>query len=319
MRWIVLVPILALSPACSSSEVEEGPLHDYLLAGREPCPAAPPAEVHPVAEPAPEPAAPVASRPDAGPPTAPEAAVEPRPIAPAPPGDEAPAPPPFFEKYLGEYRYDVVKNVIFPIKGGDVVYRFRKVEDPKAYAPFPYYLEFEFHVKGEGPGLLFMDEARFVAHSVWDGERLRPRRLRIGLVDGSFRHFVTYDLDEANRKLRITDEIRGVSTLHDLEQSDTMDPITFFFNLFCLGIDFTQVKTLHGHLMHEDESPILVVVDQEEKTAEVSFRPGEFLPKKSSKFRFFFDERGKIDVERFELEYGAWSMKMELVAGEVPK
>lgn len=303
--------------ACSSPEVEEGPLRDYLLEGRtEHAAPAPDAAIDsPAPAPDREPPAVVVEPPEEAP--IPVSVADPVPVVAdaSPPEPPAVASEPFFVRYLGVHHYDVLKNVVFPFKGGEVVYRFRRIDDPGAYPPHASYLEFEFHIRAEGPGRLFMDEARFVAQSVYDGRELQPRLFRVGLADGSFRHLVRYEVEPDGRSMTVVNELTGDTRQLSLVHQDVVDPVTFFFNLFCRGVDMTSVQSLHGHLLHEREAPIIVHVDQDERVAEVGFGPGEFLPRKPSRFRFFFDDHGRIDVTRFELEYGSWSMRMERTTG----
>lgn len=240
----------------------------------------------------------------------------------APPEGEAGAGPavenaeekPFFERYLGEHRYDVIKDVIIPVKGGEVAYRFRRIDDPRPYPPHSGYYQFEFDIRTEGPGKLFLDEARFVAHTVFDGKALHPRRFSVGLRDGSYRHYRIYQVDAEGRRMTVIDPLSRTKEERELKNADCVDPVTFFFNLFCLGVDMTRVESLHGHLLHEDEAPLVLSIDQEARTAEAGFAAGEFLPRDPCRFRFFFDGDGRIDVDRFEIEYGSWSMRMKRVS-----
>ncbi|MBI4617746.1 MAG: hypothetical protein HY720_29305 [Planctomycetes bacterium] len=221
---------------------------------------------------------------------------------------------PFFERYLGEHRFDVIKDVIIPVKGGEVVYRFRRIDDPRPYPPHSAYYQFEFDIKTEGPGKLFLDEARFVAHCVYDGKALHPRRFSVGMRDGSFRHYRIYQVDAEGRRMTVIDPLSRTKEERELKNADCVDPVTFFFNLFVQGVDMTRVESLHGHILHEDEAPLVLSIDRESRTAEAGFAAGEFLPRDSCRFRFFFDGEGKIDIERFEIEYGSWSMRMKRVS-----
>ena len=286
--WLMVLSLTSL--ACTAQVDEGDPLDRYLQEGRD-------RSVLPEAREA----------------SKESESVEPEGVVEAPQeGEERP----FFDAYLGEHRYDVYKDVLIPFKGGRVVYRFRRVDDAEAYPGFDSYLRFEFQIVAVGPGRLFLDEARFVAHCVYDEPELVPRRFSVGLRDGSFRHLKEYRIDASGETMTIVDRTTGQETQHPVRHDDTVDPVTFFFNLFCLGVDLGAVEEIRGHLLHENQTPIQVKIDPDERVARVEFEPGEFLPRRSCAFRFFFDEKGVVEVDRFELDYGSWSMRMERIEPE---
>ena len=82
--------------------------------------------------------------------------------------------------------------------------------------------------------------------------------------------------------MTIVDRTTDRETRHRLRHEDTVDPVTFFFNLFCLGVDLGELDELRGHLLHENQTAIQVRIDREKRVARVEFGVGEFLPRRRS-------------------------------------